>query len=99
MNRFERITEHVNVNTSDVLNDSGHRHADVSPEFQVDLLMAEVVDRVGLHVRNEMPSVAENSQSNTVLSLLPPLDPVVCGTGLDEKLAKLRNDHNDHYGP
>lgn len=100
MDRFERITEHLNVrqaHTNDVLNDSGRRV--VVSSDQVDSLMVEVIDRVGMDVRNEMPSVAGVSQSNTTavcLSLPSSSDPIACRSRLDEKLAKLRNDFNNY---
>jgi len=61
------------------------------------LLMARIADRVGLDVRNEMPATARGSRTELVSARsLPSLSAAApTATGLDGRLAKLRNDYVD----
>lgn len=89
MNRFERMTDHLNVRqayANEALDDSA-ANAD-----QVELLMARIADRVRLDLKNEMPGTARDSQTASLVTTLPSSSAPTETTGLDEKLAKLRND-------
>lgn len=93
MDRFERMTDRLSVRQAYTTEALAHgRDADPG---QVDVLMARIVDRAGLDVRNGMPTMdlqdacPPTGTAETVewrRAAVPP--------GLDERLAKLRNDLN-----
>lgn len=94
MDRFERMTDRLSARQAYTTEALAHdRDADPG---QVDVLMARIVDRAGLDVRNGMPLVGlqdarppPTGTAETVGSSLTAVSP-----GLDERLAKLRNDLN-----
>lgn len=89
MDRFERMTDRLSVRqayTTEAL-----AHGPDADHGQVDVLMARIVDRAGLDVRNGMPPLIGLQDA------CPPtgtVETVEWSPGLDEKLAKLRNDLN-----
>lgn len=91
MTRFERMTDHLNVRQAH-MNEALNNTDNGTDTDQVDHLMAQMVDRVGLDVKNEMPGVECSQSSSTPLS--QSTQSPLADTGLDEKLAKLRNDYH-----
>lgn len=95
MNRFERMNDYLDTRRA-----YASRALDTGGTDDVDLLMARIVDRTGLEMRNEMPAVAASPTVDAGASRQPP--PVLESTAvrtadtteLDGTLARLRHRHH-----
>lgn len=96
MRRFEQMTDHLSARQAYATEALDHGR-DVSAG-QVDMLMARIVDRAGLDVKNEMPVAEGSPQASAASSMNPARSPHAAGPteppGLEERLAKLRNEHS-----
>lgn len=90
MDRFEKMTDHLSGRQA-YMNEALDNASKDTYTDQVDQLMARMIDRAGLDVRNEMPWVESSQTSSTPLTQSTPSP--LTDTGLDETLAKLRNDY------
>lgn len=100
MDRFEKMNDYLNLRQTHMNQALDSSTSSAVGTDEVDLLMAQIVDRTGLEVRNEMPVVAAEcspSTSTTPASHVQLLESTENSTEntmeLEENLARLRNRH------
>lgn len=96
MNKFERMTDHLSARQDYVSESLAGNGGNLPSSDQVELLMAKIIDRVGLDVKNEMPSAVVDQQQGSLTPHQLQLSSanILAETKLDEKLAKLRHNYN-----